>query len=90
MCFHVFAQNMSGKLEQPYRITPRANNAQHIDLTGDWELSYMDNPIASTTELKNRKDAFETQVPNSVHWSYFKQGNYPILTPIKIRHNTVG
>jgi beta-mannosidase len=77
MCFHVFGQNIPAKLEQPYRITPRANNAQHIDLTGTWELSYMDNPIVSIVELKNRKDAFETQVPNSVHWSYFKAGKLP-------------
>lgn len=77
MCFQVFGQNMLGKLEQPYRITPRANNARHIDLTGAWELSYMGNPIVSTAELKDRKDAFETQVPNSVHWSYFKAGKLP-------------
>ena len=64
-------------LWQPYRVTPRPNHSQHIDLTGAWELSYMDSPILSTAELKDRKDAFETQVPNSVHWSYFKAGKLP-------------
>ena len=76
-CIQVFSQNTSENLWQPYRITPRSGNAQHIDLAGTWELSYMDSPIFFTTELKDRKDAFETQVPNSVHWSYFKAGKLP-------------
>lgn len=70
------SQNIQ-KLWQPYRITPRADNVQHIDLSGTWELSYMESPILSTSELKDRKDAFETQVPNSVHWSYYKAGKLP-------------
>lgn len=77
VCLNVFGQNVPGKLEQPYRITPRADNDQHIDLSGSWELSYMDSPILSTADLKDRKDAFETQVPNSVHWSYYKAGKLP-------------
>ena len=77
ICLHGFGQNISGKLEQPFRITPRAENNQHIDLSGTWELSYMDSPILSTDELKDRKDAFETQIPNSVHWSYYKAGKLP-------------
>lgn len=65
------------KLWQPYRITPRAESIQHIDLSGSWELSYMDMPVSGIDELKDRKDAFETQVPNSIHWSYFKAGKLP-------------
>ncbi|MBN8825718.1 MULTISPECIES: sugar-binding domain-containing protein [unclassified Spirosoma] len=63
------------KLWQPYRITPRSGT-QHVSLSGDgWELSHTDAPI---TDLKApRKDAFQTSIPNSVHWSYFKAGKLP-------------
>lgn len=63
------------KLWQPYRITPRTA-AQHVSLSGDgWELSHTDQPI---TDLNApRKDAFQTSIPNSVHWSYFKAGKLP-------------
>ena len=64
------------KLWQPYRISTRTN-AQHIDLSGIWELSHMDRPILSTADLQDRKEPFETQVPNSVQWSYFKAGKLP-------------
>lgn len=71
----LYSQNIQ-KLWQPYRITPRAN-AQHIDLSGVWELSHMDIPVLSINDLKQRKDPFETQVPNSVQWSYCKAGKLP-------------
>lgn len=63
------------KLWQPYRITPRVG-LQHIELSGDgWELSHTDQPI---TDLKQpRKDAFQTSVPNSIHWSLYKAGKLP-------------
>jgi beta-mannosidase len=63
------------KLWQPYRITPRTGT-QHVSLSGDsWELSHTDQPI---TDLNApRKDAFQTSIPNSVHWSYFKAGKLP-------------
>ncbi len=64
------------KLWQPFRITPRMES-RHIDLSGTWELSHMDTPVLSVAELQNRKDPFDTQVPNSVHWSYFKAGKLP-------------
>jgi len=71
-----FAQSPA-KLWQPYWINPRVQEDQHIDLAGSWELSYMDAPVSNVSELKNRKDPFETQVPNSVHWSYYKAGKLP-------------
>ncbi|MGF7214374.1 beta-mannosidase [Spirosoma lacussanchae] len=63
------------KLWQPYRVTPRTG-AQHIDLSGSgWELSYADKPV---TDLKqSRQGAFQTTIPNSVHWSLFKAGKLP-------------
>jgi len=67
---------MNRNLWQPFRITPRADS-QHIDLSGTWELSYTDAPIASPADLQSRKDPFETQVPNSIHWSYYKAGKLP-------------
>lgn len=70
-----FAQK-DHKLWQPYRICPRTN-AQHIDLSGKWELSHMDIPILSINDLKDRKDRFETQIPNAVQWSYYKAGKLP-------------
>ncbi|MGA0555154.1 glycosyl hydrolase 2 galactose-binding domain-containing protein [Larkinella sp. VNQ87] len=65
----------SRNLWSPYRITPRTG-AQHLDLSGSgWELSYTDQPVS---DLKQpRKDGFQTSVPNSVHWSYFKAGKLP-------------
>lgn len=65
------------KLYQPYRISPRSDYTQHMNLSGEWELSYMDAPVSSTSDLRNRKDAFETMVPNSVQWSYYKAGKLP-------------
>lgn len=63
------------KLWQPYRITPRTG-AQHVTLSGDgWELSHTDVPI--TDPKAPRKDAFQTSIPNSVHWSYFKARKLP-------------
>lgn len=71
-----FAQSPA-KLWQPYWINPRVQENQHIDLAGSWELSYMDAPVSNVSELINRKDPFETQVPNSIHWSYYKAGKLP-------------
>lgn len=71
-----FAQ-ISAKLWQPYWISPREETSQHIDLSGIWELSHMDAPVSGTSDLKDRKDAFMTDIPNSVHWSYFKAGKLP-------------
>jgi beta-mannosidase len=72
-----FRQSDGPKLYQPYRITPRTG-AQHIALSGEgWELSHTDQPIKALSDLANRKDGFQTSVPNSVHWSYYKAGKLP-------------
>ncbi len=63
-------------LWQPWYIQPRSD-AQHIDLSGKWELSYMDRQVNNLNELANRKEAFETTVPNSIQWSLFKAGKFP-------------
>jgi beta-mannosidase len=70
----VIAQK-SQNLWQPYRISERVGS-QHLDLSGSgWELSHTDQPVS---DLKSpRKDAFQTSIPNSVHWSYFKAGKLP-------------
>lgn len=63
------------KLWQPYRITPRTGT-QHIDLSGTgWELSHTDKPVADVKQ--RREGAFQTSVPNSVHWSLYKAGKLP-------------
>lgn len=66
------------KLWQPYRITPRTG-VQHVDLSGTgWTLSHTDKPVATIGELAGKqKDGFQTTVPNSVHWAYFKAGKLP-------------
>ena len=66
------------KLWQPYRITPRTGT-QHVDLSGSgWTLSHTDQPVAAIGELaQKQKDAFQTSIPNSVHWSLFKAGKLP-------------
>ncbi|GAB3710372.1 glycoside hydrolase family 2 protein [Spirosoma flavus] len=65
----------STKLWSPYRITPRVGS-QHIDLSGaGWELSYTDTPVTSLKEP--RQGAFQTTIPNSVHWSLYKAGKLP-------------
>lgn len=65
------------KLWQPYRITERSG-AQHILLSGNgWTLGHLDQPITELLELSGLKDAFNTSVPNSVHWSYAKAGKLP-------------
>ncbi|WP_338876426.1 sugar-binding domain-containing protein [Spirosoma sp. SC4-14] len=66
------------KLWQPYRITPRTG-AQHIELSGSgWELSHTDQPVSDLGELQSqKKEPFQTSIPNSVHWSYFKAGKLP-------------
>ncbi len=63
-------------LWQPWYITPR-NNAQHIDLNGSWELSYLDAPVTALSQLQQRRDPFQTTIPNSVQWSLYEAGKRP-------------
>jgi beta-mannosidase len=66
------AQVNEKKLWQPNYIFPReAKFSEQISLNGNWEISHMG-------ELKiNKKDPFTTQIPNSVHWSYYKAEKLP-------------
>ena len=68
--------NATKAFTEPWYITPRTGT-QHIDLSGTWELSYMDAPIDNLQQLENRKEPFQTTVPNSVHWSLYKAGKLP-------------
>jgi beta-mannosidase len=76
ICFLLLSSAHSQSLSQPWYITPRTGS-QHIDLGGKWNLSYMDTSISDLKQLVNKKDAFETTIPNSVHWSLFKAGKLP-------------
>lgn len=73
-----FSFGQSAKnLWQPYRISERSG-AAHVDLSGPgWTLGHTDQPIASLSDLTSLKDPFETSIPNSVHWSYYKAGKLP-------------
>lgn len=73
----VMAQTADKRLWQPYHVTPRSE-AQHVDLKGTWQLSYADAPISDLRDLKTQqKEAFQTTVPNSIHWSLYKAGKLP-------------
>jgi beta-mannosidase len=63
-------------LWQPYFAAPRSGS-QHIDLSGTWILSHRDTSAVNREELRDRKDPFETTIPNSVHWSYYNAGKLP-------------
>lgn len=64
------------ELWRPWYITPRSG-AQHIDLSGDWELSYKDSLSSGPGEPSTGKEAFRTTVPNSIQWSLYKAGKLP-------------
>ncbi|TDB67410.1 glycoside hydrolase family 2 protein [Arundinibacter roseus] len=75
-CHFSFGQTEKN-LWQPYRISERSGSA-HVDLSGTgWTLGHTDQPISGLSELKTLKDEFETSIPNSVHWSYYKAGKLP-------------
>ncbi|WP_336515813.1 glycoside hydrolase family 2 protein [Pollutibacter soli] len=74
--FAGFGQQQVKQLWQPWYITPRATG-QHLDLSGEWELSYLDSQITGLKDLSQRKDPFITTVPNSIHWSLNKAGKLP-------------
>nr|WP_295926247.1 sugar-binding domain-containing protein [uncultured Dyadobacter sp.] len=71
------SQSSEKSLWQPYRVTERAGS-QHVELSGDgWRLGYTDKPVGALSELKGIRDEFQTSVPNSVQWSYYKAGKLP-------------
>jgi beta-mannosidase len=80
-CFFSLSSNaqknpVDKNLWQPWYITPRTG-AQHIDLSGSWELSYMDVPVEHLQQLQNRMETFQITIPNSIHWSLYKSGKLP-------------
>ncbi|RYY26593.1 MAG: beta-mannosidase [Chitinophagaceae bacterium] len=76
LCFLWINSALSQSLTQPWYITPRSGN-QHIELSGSWDLAFMDTSISKLEQLVNKKDVFKTTVPNSIHWSLFKAGKLP-------------
>ena len=66
----------TAKLWQPYFITPRLNN-QHIDLSTDWKLGYMDNPIQQVRETEKIQEWISVKHPTSVQWAMYKAGKLP-------------
>lgn len=64
------------KLGQPYYITPRLEN-QHIDISSDWKLGYLDNPVQNISETEKIKDWIQVEYPTSVQWAMYKAGKLP-------------
>ncbi len=76
----VQAQN----LWQPWYITPRIG-AQHIDLSGTWELSYMDEQIDNLKQLLKEKTLSKPPYPIQFIGRCTKRADCLTLTTIKIR-----
>ncbi|MDR2118596.1 MAG: hypothetical protein LBP25_03570 [Tannerellaceae bacterium] len=75
ICFasilNAYAQEIT-KLESPYYVYPRSG-AQHIDLSHDWQLSSMDEPVANISEVKDN-EWINVAYPTSVQMAHFKAG----------------
>jgi beta-mannosidase len=71
----VYAEEAT-KLWQPYYITPRLDN-QHTDLSFDWELGYLDNPIGNVSEIEKIQEWIPVEYPVSVQWAMYKAGKLP-------------
>lgn len=63
------------ELWSPYGISKRQGK-QSFTLEGKWKLSYSDVPVDRVADLDSL-ETFETEVPNSVHWSLYKAGKLP-------------
>src|SRR5690554_286677 len=72
---YIFSQEVKN-LWQPYYITPRTGN-QHIDLSADWALTYLDTPIQSIHEVEKADDWITVDYPTSVQWALHKAGKLP-------------
>ena len=64
------------KLWQPYYITPRLDN-RHVDISSDWKLGYLDNPIQKTSDIAGVKEWIQVKEPTSVQWAMYKAGKLP-------------
>lgn len=78
MNIHASAQNKprADSLWKPWYISPRSG-AQHVDLSGTWQLSHADKPVDKLSDVSKTKESFQTEIPNSVHWSLYKAGKLP-------------
>lgn len=83
ICFSVSAQQQpqasapeEKKLWQPYYISPRSG-AQHLDLSGEWELAHRDAPINGTSELQGHSKWIRAQVPSTVQMALHSAGELP-------------
>lgn len=72
---YIFSEEVKN-LWQPYYITPRTGN-QHIDLSADWRLTYLDAPIQSIHEMEKADDWITVDYPTSVQWALHKAGKLP-------------
>lgn len=70
------AEETEKKLEEPYYISPRSG-AQHISLTGKWDLGYRDLPATSLEDLHDQRKWISVQVPSSVQWALYEAGELP-------------
>lgn len=64
------------KLWQPYYITPRLGS-QHLDVSSDWRLGYLDNSIQQVVDVERISDWIMVEYPTSVHWAMHKAGKLP-------------
>ena len=64
------------KLWQPYYITPRLGS-QHLDLSANWSLGYLDNPIQNVSEVERINDWITVEYPTSIQWAMHKAGKLP-------------
>lgn len=73
--FNLCSHAQEKKLWKPWYITPRTG-PQHVDLNGDWTLSFRDDQIVSPAQLAGA-ETFKTSIPSSVHWSLYNAGKLP-------------
>jgi len=63
-------------LWQPYYLMPRSGS-QHLALSADWQLTYLDQPVADGAKLPPNLDWIPVAQPTSVHMALFKAGKLP-------------
>lgn len=66
----------SPKLPSPYRITPRTG-AQHLDVSENWTLGYLDQAVGNLSELAGLKDPFMAKTPTTIQMALHQAGKLP-------------
>lgn len=66
----------TARLWQPYYITPRLDH-QHIDLSENWTLGYLDSPVRQISETGKIQDWINVAYPTSIQWAMYKAGKLP-------------